>query len=66
MGWDTHVADIIEGVEFGRETTVNTEELFVHDSGERECAERIHARVVYPLGVLALAYSNARYRMSDG
>lgn len=37
--WDAHVADIVEGVEFGRETTVDTEELLVHNGGEGECAE---------------------------
>jgi hypothetical protein len=28
------------------------QELFVHDSSKRQCAERLHARVVYALRVL--------------
>lgn len=39
LEWDAHVADIVEGVEFGREATVDTEELLVHNGGEGECAE---------------------------
>lgn len=30
-GWDYYFADVFEGVEFGGEAAVDTEELFVHD-----------------------------------
>jgi hypothetical protein len=42
-------------VEFGRETTVNTQELFIHDGSKRKVAEGVHARVVDGLRVLVLA-----------
>ena len=35
---------------------MDAEELFVHDGGQRERAERGHARFVDPLGILSLAY----------
>ena len=53
---NTHVADIIEGVKFWREATVDAEELLVHDSGEGKGAEGRHASVVDSLRVLALAF----------
>lgn len=31
---------------------MNTQKLLVHDRCKRQCAERIHARFVDPLGVL--------------
>jgi hypothetical protein len=34
---------------------VNAEELLVHDSSKRKAAERLHASIVYPLGVFVLA-----------
>jgi len=34
---------------------MNAEELFVHDSGKWQSAERVHARVVDRLRVLVLA-----------
>jgi hypothetical protein len=44
-------------VELGRETAVNTQELLVHDSGEGEVAEGVHAGVVDCFGVFVLAWA---------
>jgi hypothetical protein len=44
---NTHSAEIIKGVELGRQSAVYTEELLVHHSGEREGAEGVHACIVY-------------------
>ena len=52
----TYVTNIVEGMQLGRQTTVDAEELFVHDSGKGQSAEGLHARVVDTLRVLALAY----------
>ena len=52
----TYVTNIVEGMQLGRQATVNAEELFVHDSGKGQSAEGLHARVVDTLRVLALAY----------
>ena len=35
----TYVTDIIECLEFGRETAVNAEELLVHDGSKRQSTE---------------------------
>lgn len=51
----THVTDVIERLQLGGETAVDTEELFVHDSSQGQRAERLHARIVESLRVLALA-----------
>jgi len=37
------------------ESTVNAQELLVHDRGQRQRTEGFHASVVDPLGVLVLA-----------
>lgn len=42
-------------MQFWRETTVYTQELFVHDSGEGEVAERVHDCIVDGVGVFVLA-----------
>jgi hypothetical protein len=42
-------------VQFGTETTVNTQELLVHNSSEGKSAERLHASLVHGLGVFVLA-----------
>lgn len=34
---------------------MDAEELLVHDGSEGKCTERVHASVVYPLGVLSFA-----------
>jgi hypothetical protein len=43
-------------MKFWRKSTVNTQELLVHDSGQREIAERIHASIVDCLRVLVFTY----------
>lgn len=55
----THDAQVVERVELGREAAVDAQELLVHDGGERERAERLHARVVDLLRVLVLACARA-------
>ena len=71
----THDAEVVEGVELGGEAAVDAEELLVHDGGERERAERFHARVVDLLRVLVLACrrtrvqdepSDSAYEQGDG
>ena len=52
----TYALDILQGMQFRTQTAMNAEELLVHDSGKRERAERLHARFVYCLGVLVLAF----------
>jgi hypothetical protein len=42
-------------VQLGTETTVNTQELLVHNSSEGKGAERLHASLVHGLGVFVLA-----------
>ena len=32
----THASQIVQGVEFGRQSTMNTQELLVHDGSEGE------------------------------
>ena len=48
-------ADVVEGVELGREAAVHAQELLVHEGGERQAVEGVHARVVHALRVLDLA-----------
>lgn len=38
-GGQTHGAQVVEGVEFGRQAAVDAQELLVHDSCERQSAE---------------------------
>ena len=38
------------------ETAVYAEKLFVHDSSQWQSTERVHARIVYPLRILVLAF----------
>ena len=40
---------------FGRESPVDAEELLVHEGGEGEAVEGLHARVVHALRVLDFA-----------
>jgi len=42
-------------VKLGAQTSVNAEELLVHDRSKRESAEGFHACLVHCLGVLVLA-----------
>jgi hypothetical protein len=51
----TYALQIIQSVEFGAQTAVYAQELLVHDCGQRQCAERVHASLVYGFRVLVLA-----------
>jgi hypothetical protein len=42
----TYVPNIIQSVEFGGKTPMYAEELLVHDGGEGERAERVHASII--------------------
>lgn len=42
----THALQVIESVQFGAQSTVDAEELLVHDSRKGEGAERVHAGLV--------------------
>lgn len=50
-----NAAKVIEGLELWRETTVNAEELLVHDGSEGKRAERLHAEVIDLFRILVLA-----------
>lgn len=54
-----HPFEIIQSDEFWRESTVDTQELLVHHSCEREIAERVHAGVVDRLGILVFTWLSA-------
>jgi hypothetical protein len=43
-------------VQFWTKTTVNAEELLVHDCGKRKTAERFHASLINLLRVFVLAF----------
>lgn len=51
-----HRTKIIDRVELGRQTTMNAQELLVHDRRQRQVAKRIHASVIDGLRVLVLAF----------
>ena len=51
----TYASDIIQGVEFGGQSTVDTEELLVHHRGQGQVAERVHTGVVDDFAVLVFA-----------
>ncbi|TKW51225.1 hypothetical protein CTA1_2028 [Colletotrichum tanaceti] len=51
----THGSQVIEGVKLGAQTTVDAQELFVHDGSQGQAAEGLHAGLVNGLGVLVLA-----------
>jgi hypothetical protein len=51
----TYALEILKCVQLGTETTVNTQELLVHNSSEGKSAERLHASLVHSLGVFMLA-----------
>jgi len=46
--------EIIQGVQFRTETSMNTEKLLVHNSGQRQSTERIHTSFIYTLRILVL------------
>lgn len=50
-----HLLDVVEGVHLGGEAAVHAQELLVHEGGQGEAVERLHARVVHALRVLDLA-----------
>jgi hypothetical protein len=51
----TYALEILKCVQLGTETTVDTQELLVHNSSEGKSAERLHASLVHSLGVFVLA-----------
>jgi hypothetical protein len=51
----TYALEILKCVQLGTETTVNTQELLVHNSSEGKSAERLHASLIHSLGVFVLA-----------
>jgi hypothetical protein len=53
----TYVANVVQGVELGGKSSMDAEELLVHDGSEGKCAERIHAGIIHTLGILALTYT---------
>lgn len=52
----TYALQIVQCVELRAQTSVYTQELLVHDSGQRERAEGIHAGFVDSLGVFVLTF----------
>jgi hypothetical protein len=52
---NTYALQVVQSVELGAQSTVYAQELLVHDSRQRQCAERVHACFVDGLGVLVLA-----------
>lgn len=60
-----YVSDVIESVEFRTETTMNTQELLVHDCSQGQAAERLHTCVIYGLRVLVLAFKLKREVVSQ-
>ena len=51
----TYALKILKCVQLGTETTVDTQELLVHNSSEGKSAERLHARLVHSLRIFVLA-----------
>lgn len=51
----TNLPDVVERVDLWGEAAVNAEELLVHEGGEREAVECLHASVVHPFRVLDFA-----------
>ena len=52
----TYALQIIECVKLGAKPTVYAQELLVHDSGEGQRTEGVHAGFIDGLGVLVLAF----------
>lgn len=52
---DTYSLDIFEGMQLGAESTVNTEELFVHDRRQRQRTEGFQTCLVDPFTIFVLA-----------
>jgi hypothetical protein len=51
----TYALQIVQSVQLRAQSTVNTQKLLVHNSGQGKGAERVHASLVDGLGVLVLA-----------
>ena len=51
----TYGLDVLQGVQLRAETTVDTEELLVHDRRQRQRTEGFDARLVNPFAILVLA-----------
>lgn len=54
--------DVVQGVDLGGEATVDAEELLVHEGGQGQAVERLHARVVHALRVLDLAWKGQKIK----
>ena len=52
----TYALQILQSVKLRTQSSMYTQELFVHDSSERKGAECIHTGFVDSLGVLVLAF----------
>ena len=55
MTREAYGSQVVESVELRGQSTVDAEELLVHDGGEREITEGLHASVVDCFRVLVLA-----------
>lgn len=55
-GLYTHSLDIFQSMQFRAETTVNAEELLVHDCRQRQRTERFQARLIDSLTIFVLAF----------
>jgi DNA recombination-dependent growth factor C len=51
----TYALQIVQSVQLRAQSTVNTQKLLVHNSGQGKGAESVHASLVDGLGVLVLA-----------
>lgn len=51
----TYALEILKCVQLGTETTMDTQELLVHNSSKGKSAKRLHASLVHGLGVFVLA-----------
>ena len=51
----TYSLDIFEGVQLRAETTVNTEELLVHNRRQRQRTERLDTGLVDPFAIFVFA-----------
>ena len=56
-----YLSDVVQVVDLRRQSSVDAEELLVHERGQREAVERLHASVVHALGVLDLACKEMKY-----
>ena len=51
----TYALQVLKGVKLRTESTVNAEELLVHDRSQRQGAERLHAGIIDSFRVFVLA-----------